>query len=72
MGSDDLFHKRKHRQINSLRRRKPQRDPYDMVLIVCEGKKTEPNYFCDLRDDLKLNTANILVSPSGMVETPRL
>ncbi len=28
-----------------LRRRQPTREPYDRILIVCEGKKTEPNYF---------------------------
>jgi hypothetical protein len=29
------------------------------VLIVCEGSKTEPNYFRELVDHLRLNTANI-------------
>jgi hypothetical protein len=29
------------------------------VLIVCEGQKTEPNYFNGLRDDYELSTANI-------------
>lgn len=42
MGSDNLFHKRKERKAASLRRAKAKRSPYDVVLIVCEGAKTEP------------------------------
>lgn len=45
------------------RRRQPgRREPYDRVLIVCEGAKTEPNYFDDLRHDLRLASANIIVT----------
>lgn len=45
------------------RRRQPgRREPYDRVLIVCEGEKTEPNYFEDLRHDLRLASANIIVT----------
>lgn len=52
---------RKARDLRQLRRRQPRRTPYARVLIVCEGSKTEPNYFRELRDDLKLNTAYIEV-----------
>ena len=45
MGSEDLFHKRKAKAADSLKRRKAKRSSYDKVLIVCEGEKTEPNYF---------------------------
>ncbi|WP_457573176.1 RloB family protein [Desulfolithobacter sp.] len=62
MGSDNLFHKRRERKAASLRRRGARRDSYDTVLIVCEGEKTEPNYFRELRDDLRLNTANIEIT----------
>jgi len=62
MGSDDLHSKRKARGAASLRRAKAKRDQYDTVLIVCEGEKTEPNYFKDLRKTLKLNTANIKIA----------
>ncbi len=44
-----------------LKRRRARRDPYDYVLIVCEGEKTEPTYFQRLKRSLKLNTANIAV-----------
>lgn len=43
MGTDNLFHKRKERKAESLRRRRTMKAPYDVVLIVCEGEKTEPN-----------------------------
>lgn len=44
MGSDQLFHRRKAKKAAALRREAQKRAPYDLVLIVCEGGKTEPNY----------------------------
>lgn len=52
---------RRARQINDLKRSQPKRASYDRVLIVCEGSKTEPNYFRELVDHLKLNSANVEV-----------
>ncbi|MDC9715042.1 MAG: RloB family protein [Gammaproteobacteria bacterium] len=37
------------------------KEPYDRVLIVCEGKETEINYFNGLIRHLKLSTVNIKV-----------
>jgi len=51
----------KARTLRDLGRNKPKRSPYDRVLIVCEGKKTEPYYFDALVSELKLNTANVEV-----------
>ncbi|NOZ10066.1 MAG: RloB domain-containing protein [Gammaproteobacteria bacterium] len=62
MGSDDLFYKKKERLQASLKRRTARRAPYDVVLIVCEGSKTEPNYFCELRDAYRLSSANVSVT----------
>jgi len=62
MGSDDLFRKRKERNKDSLHRRKAKRNPYETVLIVCEGGKTEPQYFSKLRSDLKLNSLNVVIT----------
>lgn len=45
-------------------RREPVREAYDTVLIVCEGEKTEPNYFNGLRAALRLSSANIKISPA--------
>jgi hypothetical protein len=42
-----------------------------MVLIVCEGEKTEPNYFRAMIDDLQLNTANIVVAKNTAGASPR-
>lgn len=71
MGSDNLFYKRKKRKADSLKRMKAKRDPYDIVLIVCEGEKTEPNYFEELRDAFKLNTANIEICGDECGSSPR-
>jgi hypothetical protein len=75
MGSDDLFHKRKARLAESHRREKAKRAPYERVLIVCEGKKTEPNYFRALRRELGLHPANVVIEdkksgldPKGLVD----
>ena len=48
-----------------IARRGPIREPYDRVLIVCEGKRTEPLYFGDLADRYRLSTANFKVVGSG-------
>lgn len=61
MGTDDLFHKRKKRLAESHRREKAKQAPYERVLIVCEGKKTEPHYFRGLRQDFRLNPANVVI-----------
>jgi hypothetical protein len=71
MGSDDLFHKRKQRVAASLRRQKAKRAPYDRVLIVCEGAKTEPNYLTELRDAYRINTANIDICGDECGSDPR-
>jgi len=62
MGTDDLFHKRKERNNESLRRKAAKRAPHDVVLIVCEGSKTEPYYFNGLRNHLRLSNANIIIA----------
>jgi len=61
MGTDNLFHKRKAKNAGDLVRRKGNRETYSKVLIVCEGEKTEPNYFNGLKDYYALNSANIKV-----------
>lgn len=70
-GGDKLFHSRKAKSAASLRRRAARRSPYDMVLIVCEGEKTEPNYLRALIDDLQLNTANIKILKNTAGSAPR-
>jgi RloB-like protein len=50
------------RPPDSYKRRGPQREPYDYVLIVCEGEKTEPGYFRGLRQAYRLSSANIEIT----------
>lgn len=61
MGTDDLFHKKRIRLERELKRRKNFRSAYEVVLIICEGAKTEPNYFKALRTHLRLNRENIVI-----------
>ena len=44
---------------NDLSRNKPKREPYENILIVCEGEKTEINYFKDLKSHELLTSVNI-------------
>jgi len=48
----------------SYLRRGPTREPYPTVVIVCEGKKTEPAYFEGLKIAYGLSNANIRVTPA--------
>ena len=57
--------RRKPRRRGQLRRRGPKREPYDRVLIVCEGSKTEPSYFQSLVARFRLSTANVVITGSG-------
>ena len=59
MGTDNLFHKRKAKKAADLARRKARRAPYAKVLVVCEGEKTEPYYFNNLKDHYCLNSTNV-------------
>ncbi len=49
--------------------------PKERILIVCEGSKTEPNYFKEVIDEYRLPTANVKIhgkdcgsSPTTVVE----
>lgn len=61
MGTDNFFHKRKAKSSKDLKRRTARREAYKKILIVCEGEKTEPNYFEDAREHYRLNTVNVEV-----------
>src|SRR2546426_2633782 len=56
----------KPRSASGFRRRGATREPYDVVLIVCEGEKTEPEYLKGLQKLHRLSNANItIVSGDG-------
>ena len=50
----------------NLRRQRPQREPYDRVLIACVGERTETQYFQELRDAWGISTANVVIVPSHL------
>jgi RloB-like protein len=53
------------RRPGSYSRKPPKREPYAAVVIVCEGGKTEPQYFTRLRIVHRLSSANIRIMPAG-------
>ena len=55
---------RRERGAETYARRGPTREPYDFVLIVCEGTKTEPAYFTRLKILHRLSSANIKIMPA--------
>jgi hypothetical protein len=71
MAPDQLFHRRKAKKAEALRREAEKREAYDLVLIVCEGGKTEPKYLQELRDAFKLSTANIRIAGDECGSSPR-
>jgi hypothetical protein len=70
MAPDQLFHRRKAKKAEALRREAEKREAYDLVLIVCEGGKTEPKYLQELRDAFKLSTANIRIAGDECGSSP--
>jgi RloB-like protein len=55
---------RREKQAGELARKKGKRPPYTRVLIVCEGAKTERNYFEDIRKKNRIPSAHIYVTPA--------
>ncbi len=60
----------KIRRANKMKRKLGARKGADRILIVSEGSKTEPNYFNEIRVDLRLSTANIQIMPSDYGTCP--
>ena len=62
------------RKASTTERRAARRAPYDKVLIVCEGEKTEPSYFRDLIKFHDISSVNVRISgacgsaPTSVVE----
>jgi hypothetical protein len=72
MGSDDLFRKRKAREGAALQRKKSERARNKRYLIVCEGTKTEPHYFRELLDDLRIHPQVVRIAPNDGVSPDRV
>src|SRR5208282_19663 len=58
------------RQARALGRKQGKRPPYDRVLIVTEGGKTEPLYFGDIRQQNRVPSAHITIMPSALGTEP--
>jgi RloB-like protein len=61
----------RERQARALARKKPKRPPFDRMLIVTEGAKTEPLYFEDIRKQKRIASAHIEVLHSALGTQPR-
>lgn len=68
MGRDNQPKERQRHQLE--RRKQVQRARCARILIVSEGSKTEPNYFDEIRIDLRLPAANIAVVPGALGTEP--
>ncbi|MCB8747951.1 RloB family protein [Rhodoferax sp. U2-2l] len=74
MGSDDLFKKQKARSAEQLARQRIKRSSGVRYLIVCEGTKTEPQYFAEILVDKRIHPQRVKVarndgsSPDRIVE----
>lgn len=59
--SDKIFQRRKAKKKSESKRVQQIREQYRIILIVCEGKKTEVNYFSKMIRDLDLPAAYVKV-----------
>ena len=64
MGSEDLFHKKRERTADDLKRKKatpsnPARQPQPRILIVCEDSKSSAYYLEELAQGLGLNAVTV-------------
>jgi hypothetical protein len=55
------------RSARDLRRKSGKRPPYDRVLIVCEGEKTEPQYFEEIRKINRVPAVHVRVGAVPMM-----
>lgn len=51
------------RPIKDYRRRQGHKNPGKVIVIVCEGEKTEPNYFKELRQKFRLSNLTVQIVP---------
>ncbi|MBF0457684.1 MAG: RloB domain-containing protein [Nitrospirae bacterium] len=61
MGTDNLFHKNRRKTAKALERLKDSREKHTVIMIISEGKKTEPYYFAELIKHLGLNKASVFI-----------
>lgn len=59
------------RQARALARKKGTRPPFDRILIVTEGAKTEPLYIEEIRKQKRISSAHVEVVHSELGAQPR-
>ena len=59
MGSDNLFHKNRERNVASFKSKKPKISQGLRVLIVCEDSKSSVFYFEEMVKDLGLTAVKV-------------
>ncbi|RPF70682.1 RloB family protein [Aurantiacibacter spongiae] len=52
---------RRRKDVRAIKRRRATREPKRSILIVCEGEKTEPNYFTFFKQKLRLANVNLQI-----------
>jgi hypothetical protein len=62
---------RRERLAAEMKRKRGNRATFDRILIVCEGKKTEPNYFEEIRQLMRLPKAEVRIIHSDAGTEPR-
>jgi len=65
MATNNMYRQRGKMGGSSSLRRQSKRATFPKILIVCEGEKTEPNYFNGLRDELRLSSARVEITGKG-------
>jgi len=68
--------KQKHgrpRTVRELHRKPGRKSPNKTIVVLCEGKKTEPNYFHSIRREYRLPSLNVQIlpekgAPTGLVK----
>lgn len=68
----DLVRKHRHERTESkVARKQGSKRSYDRILIVCEGEKTEVNYFEAIRKEKRLPSADIVIVRSDYGTSPQ-
>lgn len=62
---------RRTRTKFDLKRKGGKRPTFDRILIVCEGERTEVNYFEEIRQDARLPTVDVRVIKSDIGTEPK-
>ena len=61
----------KTRQKKALGRKKERLKGFNVILIVCEGEKTEPNYFSGIRKSLRISNDLIIAEGCALGTLPQ-